>query len=69
MNNLLVIAFFIFLDPLLPGNPNNDVDYGSIPTFDEKFSFFGECCCLKKNQNVPRPSEHPPVRKKKCQNV
>ena len=20
------------------------------------------CCCLKKNQNAPRPSEHPPVR-------
>ena len=26
-------------------------------------------CCLKKNQNAPRPSEHPPVRGKKCQNV
>ena len=25
--------------------------------------------CLKKNQNAPRPSEHPPVRGKKCQNV
>ena len=24
---------------------------------------------LKKNQNAPRPSEHPPVRKEKCQNV
>ena len=24
---------------------------------------------LKKNQFVPRPSEHPPVRGKKCQNV
>ena len=24
---------------------------------------------LKKNQNVPRPSEHPPVREQKCQNV
>ena len=23
----------------------------------------------KKNQNAPRPSEHPPVRGKKCQNV
>ena len=22
--------------------------------------------CLKKNQNAPRPSEHPPVRRKKC---
>ena len=26
-------------------------------------------CCLKKNQNPPRPSEHLPVRGKKCQNV
>ena len=25
--------------------------------------------CIKKNQNAPRPSEHPPVRGKKCQNV
>ena len=25
--------------------------------------------CLKKNQNAPRPSEHPPVRGGKCQNV
>ena len=24
---------------------------------------------LKENQNAPRPSEHPPVRGKKCQNV
>ena len=24
---------------------------------------------LKKNQNAPRPSEHPPVREGKCQNV
>ena len=27
------------------------------------------CCCLKKNLNAPRPSEHPPVWGKKCQNV
>ena len=26
-------------------------------------------CCLKKNQNAPRPSEHPPVMGEKCQNV
>ena len=25
--------------------------------------------CLKKNLNAPRPSEHPPVRGKKCQDV
>ena len=24
--------------------------------------------CLKKNQDAPRPSEHPPVRGEKCQN-
>ena len=28
-----------------------------------------EIGCLKKNLNAPRPSEHPPVRGKKCQNV
>ena len=27
------------------------------------------CSLLKKNLNAPRPSEHPPVRGKKCQNV
>ena len=26
-------------------------------------------CFLKKNQNAPRPSEHPPVMGEKCQNV
>ena len=25
--------------------------------------------CSKKNQNAPRPSEHPPVSGEKCQNV
>ena len=29
----------------------------------------GSCCCLKKNLNAPRPSEHPPVWGEKCQNV
>ena len=30
----------------------------------------GRCLLfLKKNQNAPRPSEHPPVKGKKCQNV
>ena len=28
-----------------------------------------EIGCLKKNQNAPRPSEDPPVRGEKCQNV
>ena len=31
------------------------------------FLFFGECC-LKKNQNAPRPSERPPVRGEKMSN-
>ena len=31
---------FIFLDPLQPQNPNNGVDDGSTPTFDEKVFFF-----------------------------
>ena len=25
-----------------------------------------DCCCFKKNQNTPRPSEHPPVIGEKC---
>ena len=25
--------------------------------------------CARENQNAPRPSEHPPVRGEKCQNV
>ena len=32
------------------------------------FSYFCTMC-LKKNLNAPRPSEHPPVRGGKCQNV
>ena len=28
----------------------------------EKYTYNN--CCLKKNQNAPRPSEHPPVRGK-----
>ena len=31
--------------------------------------FLAGVFCLKKNLNAPRPSEHPPVRGKKCQNV
>ena len=30
---------------------------------------FPQILFFKKNQNAPRPSEHPPVRGKKCQNV
>ena len=43
--------FFLnfFQDPLLDGNPNSGGDDGSIPTFDENFSFFGECCLEKKS--------------------
>ena len=33
--------------------------------FFRKYGHLG----LKKNLNAPRPSEHPPVRGKKCQNV
>ena len=29
----------------------------------------GVCGLFKENQNAPRPSEHPPVREEKCQNV
>ena len=36
--------------------------------FDLNISI-GKVPCLKKNLNAPRPSEHPPVGGKKCQNV
>ena len=36
---------------------------------DRQMGFGVVHCCLKKNLNAPRPSEHPPVRGKKCQNV
>ena len=29
---------------------------------------FAAAVCIKKNQNTPRPSEHPPVMGGKCQN-
>ena len=33
--------------------------------FCEYYTLFYSHCCLKKNQNVPRPSDHPPVMGKK----
>ena len=53
--------FLFFVDPLLDWNPNSCGDDGSTLNLDDFFYFFGECC-LKKNQNAPRPSEHSPVR-------
>ena len=29
------------------------------------FGLLPRACCLKKNQNAPGPSEHPPVRREK----
>ena len=54
-NNEWVIGdhFSIFLDPLLPWNPNNGAADGSIPTFDEKVSFFRECSFKVKLLKVP----------------
>ena len=53
------------------------VDEKSCETFllsDEICARFNDCIgfvfiFLKKNLNAPRPSEHPPVRGEKCQNV
>ena len=44
----------------------NDANGSLIPNFDDLF-FPGECC-LKKNQNAPRPSERPSVRGEKMSN-
>ena len=51
---------------LVHGNLINDANGSSIPNFVD-FLFSGECC-LKKNQNAPRPSERPPVRGEKMSN-
>ena len=48
--HLLVDCFFISSRPLLDWNPNSGRDDGSIPTFDDFFSFFGECCLEKKSR-------------------
>ena len=44
---------------------------GNVTTFrwDHRLQIQKKKSCLKKNLNAPRPSEHPPVRGKKCQNV
>ena len=39
------------------------------PSIGDKIMLFYVLCSLTKNQNAPRPSEHPPVRGKICQNV
>ena len=47
-------------------------DDGTVAFYREiklKMGFGVVDCCLKKNLNAPRPSEHPPVWGKKCQNV
>ena len=36
-----------------------------VPATAQSRPSFGGSCCLKQNQNAPRPSEHPPVRGKK----
>ena len=46
---------------------NNDRENNAINDNDDREN--REHSCLKKNHNAPRPSEHPPVWGKKCQNV
>ena len=54
------------------GTPNKPTTTDTIG-LDYQLTFVILCLgsdrCLKKNLNSPRPSEHPPVRGKKCQNV
>ena len=52
------------------------VVFGQIRQAQIKYIFFthenngvSTTTVFKENQNAPRPSEHPPVRGKKCQNV
>ena len=62
------------LAPVFNGVPNSEHVYfhsEDYPFAAEQFDRLKEerLVSLKKNQNAPRPSEHPPVRGKKCQNV
>ena len=43
-------------------------DFSSCHLFAACF-YFTQCCCLKRNLNAFRPSEHPPVRKKKSKHL
>ena len=45
------------------------LDYRFLFEWRVRCTSFASGWCLKKNQNAPTPSEHPPVMGKKCQNV
>ena len=66
---LHLLGIFIFLVRRKPSCR----DSNSRPNVSEGYEVTncatGATDCLKKNQNAPRPSEQPPVRGKKCQNV
>ena len=55
-----VLSIIIILDYMLSVEPGS----GASPYCEDFVPLF-----LKKNQNAPRPSEHPPVMGEKCQNV
>ena len=61
--------FFVFLSSLLRAVLNVPIVSFQISVFLDPQIIRNRSGSLKKNQNAPRPSEHPPVRGKKCQNV
>ena len=56
---------------MLPGDSWKFLDLVKEIPRSRKYNFseIFDCCCLKKNQNAPRSSEHPPVRKEKCLHI
>ena len=56
--SLMYLLFYRVRVPCLPGQGNSAA-----------YKCTSDVLYLKKNRNAPRPSEHPPVRGKNCQNV
>ena len=56
---------------MISENDLSDNQYSNRIFSNNQFSnrIFPSTRSLKKNQNAPRPSEHPPVKGEKCQNV
>ena len=59
--------------PIIPQHNHSKIhSYEYSPTIDNstiKTYLVHDYCCSKVNQNAPRPSEHPQLGGKKCQNV
>ena len=62
-----ILLLIVDLSPTFYCLPKPFLVYGSMLLLSTLI--LSSCSILKKNQNAPRPSEHPPVMGEKCQNV